>query len=56
MFLFDQTKEVVTREIQIRDEWGVLRAIVITQGIPILTDKALADKLEVSLNILEKME
>ena len=41
--------EVTAKTVRIKDDWGVLRKIIIYQGTPILTDQELADQLEVGL-------
>ena len=50
MFLFlKPRKEVQTRTIRMRDEWGALRQYEIIEGAPHFTDQDLADQLEVEL-------
>ena len=50
MFFYQRKyKEVRVKKLKIRDEWGVLHHLEIVQGIPRLTDKELADQLEVGL-------
>jgi len=48
MFFFQRKfKEVKSRTIKIRDEWGTLHEITIYVGTPRLTDQEIADQLEV---------
>jgi len=52
MFFYQRKyKEVQVKKIKIRDEWGVLHDAEVgtTQGIPLLTDQELADRLKVGL-------
>ena len=50
MFFYQRKyKEVQSKEIKIRDEWGVLHRLTIYRGIPLLTNQELADQLEVSV-------
>ena len=50
MFFYQRKyKEIKTKQIKMRDEWGVLHEYEIIQGTPLLTDQELADQLEVGL-------
>jgi len=50
MFFYQRKyKEVKSREIRIRDEWGVLHTLTVYQGIPLLTDQELADQMQVGI-------
>jgi len=50
MFFYQRKyKEVRVKKLKIRDEWGTLHHLEIVQGVPLLTDQELADRLEVGL-------
>ena len=50
MFFYQpKNKEIKTKQIKMRDEWGTLHHFEMVRGVPFLTDQELADQLQVSL-------
>jgi len=48
-FYLGRKKEVRTKTVKMRDEWGTLREYTLLEGAPRITEKDLADALGVDL-------